>query len=281
MKQEEIDKINSDNMKATKEEYASFVKAFKDERCYMCGETLSSFNPQKLCLHWLLRPFRIKNKHFKDFFKHFNLFQIQSYLMWVAYQENKSANINNLSLEKDKNKVWESTIKYKNLEWSISCAQTELEGHKGTQHDFPHYHFSMKINGNTVMSWQHAPLTQEDILKIKTHNNPSSGLVHFWYIPGMEEVFSIGPKELLKNMQTGEDVSSAPFHSYGMFEMKDGSPLPSEKIEEAFKKSKETKESYIKLISKIPGIKSQIIIEPGEGVPEINRKKPRGQKKNG
>ena len=201
--------------------------------------------------------------------------------MWVAYQENMSININNLFLERDKNKVWECTIKYKNLEWSLSCSTTDFEGHKNTKHNFPHYHFSMKVNEKPFISWNHIPLTKNDMMRIIAHKNPNNpfGFVHFWYIPGMEEIFDLGPNKLLNMMEKSEDEEGIPFHITSMIEMDNKTKIPPEKITEVFLKSKKTGKPWAKFFSEIPELKSTIIIEPGKGVPELNRKPSRSKKK--
>ena len=279
MKQEDIDKINIMNIQRAKREYEGFLEKFKKNRCYLCGERLIFFDKKNLCLHWLLFPRGLKKKYFKNFFNKFDLFQINSYLMWISYQENNFTNINNLSLERDKNKIWETTIKYKNLKWSISCANTDFTGHEDSQINFPHYHFLMEVDGKPFISFNdyHIKLTKDDIIRIKAHNKPLGNFIHFWYIPGMEEMFSLGPEQLLKGMKTAKDESKAPFHLMGMFEMDGG--ISGEEIHKAMMKHKETGDTLIKCLSEIPDIKMQTIIEPGEGVPDLDRKLSRGKKK--
>ncbi len=264
---------------SAKEEYDNFLKDFRLGRCYLCNKNLSVFNKDDICLHWLLNPSGVKKRYFKDIFRKFDLFQISSYLMWVSYQENGPTNINNLTLERDKNKSWETTIKYKNLKWSITCSDTDFTGHESSKVNFPHYHFSMEVNSLPFISFSnyHIPLTNEDILKLKAHNNTSGKLIHFWYILGMDELFKIEPKELLKSMKVDRDESTAPFHLSGMFEMNGG--ISGEDINKAIIKSKETGDSLVKCFSEIPKIKMQVIIEPGGGVPELDRKLSRSQRR--
>lgn len=278
MNQEEIDKINQKNIQRAKKQYEEFLTGFKNGECYLCRKRLDFFNEKEPCLHWLLCPKNIKKKFFKEFFLKFDLFQINSYLMWVSYQENRYTNINNLTLEKDENKLWETTIEYKKLRWSLSCSQTDFSGHKESKNNFPHYHFLMGVNGKPFISFNdfHIRLTKDDIIKLRAHNNPLGNFVHIWYIPGMEEIFSLDPKELIKKMKTAKEESSAPFHVTSMFEMDGG--IPSEKITEALLKSKKTGDTFAKSFSEIPGIKYNIFIEPGEGVPKLDKKLSRGKR---
>ncbi len=199
--------------------------------------------------------------------------------MWISYQENNFANINNLSLEKDKNKIWEVTIKYKNLKWSLTCSQTDFIGHKDTNHNFPHYHFLMNVNGKPFISFNdfHIKLTPDDIIRMRCHNQSSGKFVHTWYVPGMEELFKLGPNELLKDLKVAEDESSAPLHVMSMFEMDGG--ISEEAMNKALMKHKETGDSLAKCFSEIPNMKYKIIMEPGEGVPPLDRKLSRGKKK--
>lgn len=279
MNQEEMKKVNIERIEIAKEEYKSFQEDYKKNKCYLCGSNLDYFNQKTVCLHWLLYPLKIKKKNFNNFFKIFDLFQINSYLMWVAYQENKSTNINNLEFEKDKNKLWETTIKYKNIKWSLTCADSDFTGHKESKVNFPHYHFLMEVNKRPFISFNdfHIPLTKGDILKIKAHNKPFGNYIHFWYIPGMEEMFKGDPNKLLEKMKTQQNKLTAPFHLIGIFEM--GRGISREEIYNIMTRSKETGESVIKGISKIPNLKSNIFIEPGEGVPQLDKKLSRSQKR--
>jgi hypothetical protein len=280
--QEEIDKENMERIKKAKEQYERFLKYFEKGKCYYCSKDLNSLDKDNPCLHWLLYPPGLKKKYFDIFFKKFDLFQINTYLMHVAFQEENSyANINNLSIERDSNKFWEVTIKYKNLKWSFSCSQTDFMGHENSRVNFPHYHFLMQINRKPFISFDdyHIPLTEDDRLRIMAHNNPMGNFVHLWYIPGMEEIFNQKPKDLMKWMKTTEDEKNAPFNLSGIFELDGG--ISGEDIYKAMMKSKNSGESLIKCLSEIPNIKMKTIIEPGEAVPKLDRKLSRGKKKNG
>jgi len=280
----DLDEITKMNIKKAAEVYEKFLKDFKKGICFSCNKKLSYFNKNASCLHWLLNPKGIKKKYFKkDFFKKFDLFQINSYLMWVAYQENMSININNLFLERDKNKIWETTIKYKNLKRAFSCSYSDFEGHKNTKNNFPHYHFLMGVNKQPFISFNdfHIPLTKADMMRIIAHKNPDNpfGFVHFWYIPGMEEIFDLGPNKLLNMMEKSEDEKGVPFHITSMIEMDNKTKIPPEKITEVFLKSKKTGKPWAKFFSEIPELKSTVIIEPSKGVPKLNRKPSRSKKK--
>lgn len=56
-------------------------------------------------------------------------------------------NINDLSEETSDSSFLETTIKYKNIEWSFSIGKTDKEGHQTAKiGDKPHYHLQMKVD---------------------------------------------------------------------------------------------------------------------------------------
>jgi hypothetical protein len=68
----------------TEAEYAEFVRAFNEGDCYLCHHPIASFSTQRPCLHWLLKPKGFKKKHIVEVVNHYDFFQLQSYLRWVA-----------------------------------------------------------------------------------------------------------------------------------------------------------------------------------------------------
>jgi hypothetical protein len=201
--------------------------------------------------------------------------------MWIAYQENKSTQINNLTIEKDQNKIWETTIKYKDLKWSITCSKTDFMGHKEGKVNFPHYHFLMEKEGKPFITFEdyHVKLTEEDRIRILAHNQPLGNFIHIWYIPGMEEIFQSNPKEIMKSIKRAKhrEESISPIQLTSIIKLDEN--ISSKEINKAFLRYKQTEDTLAKCFSEIPHIKIKTYIEPGEGVPLLDRKLSRNQKK--
>src|ERR1039458_4341836 len=71
----------------SRRERAEFTAAFAAGYCYICGGRLDSFEERRPCLHWLLRPIGFRKKHFEHVTAEYGVFQIQSYLRWVASED--------------------------------------------------------------------------------------------------------------------------------------------------------------------------------------------------
>jgi len=150
---EEIAHGNEVNFQRAKAEYQSFLEYFNRGSCYLCEHPLASFDKNSPCPHWLLRPKGFKKNHFPALTQRYGFFQIQSFLRWVANQDGFAKNINDLIEEGTGTKIFEVTIKYKNLEWAFSCAESDYQGHSTTQHgSLQHYHFQMRIDQRSFIN---------------------------------------------------------------------------------------------------------------------------------
>jgi hypothetical protein len=138
----------------------------KNNICSLCGHSIKSFLNFSPCLHWFLNPKGFKpRKSLPRLYKKYSYHQIDAYLRWLANIDKPFSNINDLKEEKSDKKFIETTIRYKNFEWSFSCAYSDLEGHKDSINgNFPHYHFQMMINGNVVIKFNqfHVPFSEYD-----------------------------------------------------------------------------------------------------------------------
>src|SRR3989344_3360006 len=167
LSQEEIDKINKDELERAEKEYNKFVSEFKLGKCSYCGENLDYFNKDKPCFHWLLIPKGIKKNDFNSFLKNSECFRLMSYLRWIANQEKPFNNINDLKIESKDSKVFEVTIIFQNKEWTFCCAKSDFDGHE--RFNFPHYHLCVKIDGNRFINFHdyHLKLSEQDLFELK------------------------------------------------------------------------------------------------------------------
>jgi len=135
------------------------------------------------CFHWLLNPKAKKKQLAKVLNAGKGLLHLYGYLTWVANSVNPFVNIDDTADGIDVNKIFETTIKYKEFEWSFSLAQSDFEGHQGTKSDYPHFHFQMKKDGNTVIKFKdfHIPFSDNDFIQI---GMMQQGVLDF--IPGLE-----------------------------------------------------------------------------------------------
>jgi hypothetical protein len=74
-------------------------------------------------------------------------FQASSFLRWVANEEALARNIIDLR-DEGTGKLVELTIRYRQLEWSFSCGESDYLGHSSASEDSrrPHYHLQMRVN---------------------------------------------------------------------------------------------------------------------------------------
>ena len=113
---DEIARGNEINFRKSQAEYGRFLEQFGRGYCYLCEKPLKTFSKKNPCIHWLLKPKGFKKKNFPAIAAMFGLFQIQSYLRWVANQAGFAKNINDLEDEGTESKIIEVTIRYENLE---------------------------------------------------------------------------------------------------------------------------------------------------------------------
>ena len=191
--QEKIDEINKKEIENTKQQYKEFKENFEKGICYICKTKLDSFNEDEPCVHWLLRPKGFKKQHFDLILQKANLSNIDSYLRWVANQDKKLQNINDLSEEKKESMMFEQIIKYKNYEWSFSCSKNDFEGHNNRrQGKNPHWHFQMRIDNQPFINFGdfHILLSPYDKYVIRVKRNEIKNISHYdGFGSGMEAFF--------------------------------------------------------------------------------------------
>ncbi len=279
LSKEKIDEINRIEIDNHNKQYIDFKCKFLKGDCYICNSKLSDFNENKPCIHWLLRPNGFKKKHFNLIIQRFNYSNFDSYLRWVANQEDLFKNINDLSEEKRGSMILEYTIKYKKFEWSFSCSKTDFEGHETTKFTkYPHYHFQMREEGKNFIDFSdfHIPLSDQDIYTIKVKRGEIKGIYHYdGFGMGMESFFrDISPDNILKYAKTTEDNNKSSIYTIYIIEAEPGKTISGEDITNILKERKETKTPLWNLLPKLKNVKSsKAIISPGEGVPEMSQRK--------
>ncbi|MBU2638908.1 MAG: hypothetical protein KJ955_08085 [Nanoarchaeota archaeon] len=272
-----IQSKNIEELDAAEREHQEFQNSFVRGNCYLCHLPLTAFDISKSCLHWLLNPEGFKKRYFEFIYAHYSYFQIESYLRWVANQEIPLQNINALSQEDTKNKPIELTICYKSLEWSFSCSESDLQGHKASRYgQFSHYHFQMRIAEKPFINYTdfHIPFTEGDLFKLGIIRKNYPALRHvFPFGDGMKEALNAEPDKLLENMQLTTDENKSSFHLQTVVTTEPGKPISIDKIEAMIKESQKTRKPLAALAHKyINDASVKVMISPGESVPEIAKR---------
>lgn len=275
MSDEEMNKYNFNQIEYAKEQHNDFLDAFEKGYCNLCGMKISYFSASEPCFHWFLYPDGLRKKHLKSYLKDsIGFFQLESYLRWVANTDGKFKNINDLTSER---KLIETTIKYKNLEWSFNFGRTDFEGHGRTQNgDFPHFHMQIIKDNKIDLKFGdcHIPFSNHDIeLFNRIENDPN-----FEHLNLFGEGISVVErqddlKRLDQEMVPCESEDDATFHTRSFFEMPEGEGLSIERLNELYRESKRKGIPLRKCMKeKIPEIKIASKVSPGKGVVEKKRR---------
>lgn len=273
--QEESEKWNQ----KCKEDFETQKQALEEGNCSYCNKPITFFAKNQPCLHWLLNPKGFRKRYFPKLFELKCFHEINTYCRWVANSHAPFRNINDLSEEKSRGKIIEETIKYKNVEWSFSCDQSDLKGHPSSNKgQMPHWHFQMKIEGNVIISYSsfHIPFHDYDHFQfaVKAGSFPK---IQYRQTDGagMQTVFEKVPPELLLETMTAKSRETDPevFKLDTLITAKNG--ISGERIAEIIKKSKKTGTPLAVLARELNDVNVETIISPGTDVPEIAKRKPR------
>ena len=258
------------------EEHIRQVDAFKDgyqkEQCYLCGKDFKTISKEQPCLHWLLRRGKFKKNDFKLIYTKFGYHNIASFLRWCANQEKLLSNINDLESERSDRKVLSSTIKWKNIEWTFDCSQNDASGHKGSQIEYPHYHFQMRIDGRPFINFNefHVPFSTEDVEILKLRNN--SRVVQNFGVAGsgMQDAVNVDPEKLIELASPSENEDDATYHFSTFVDMSDH-PISGEELYEIQMEAQAQGKSFTYMLNKKLGdrVKIQTVISPAESIPDI------------
>lgn len=279
---EDIARGNAANKRNTETEYQSFLEHFGRGSCYICGRPLISFCKKSPCPHWLLKPKGFKKNDFPSLAKQYGFYQIQSFLRWIANQDGFAKNINDLPEEGTGSKLFEVTIKYKNLEWAFSCAESDYQGHATSQHaKHQHYHFQMRIDIRPFINYSdfHVPFSEMDIIEIEAARSmPGKIKQRFSFGEGMNTILSEETVEHIINATVpGDDAARAPFKLDTIAIAEEGKTIREDDVYAIYQEAKEKGVTVASLIHKLPNARAQVIVSPGPGVveqaPRTGRKK--------
>jgi hypothetical protein len=211
------------------------------------------------------------------------MFQIQCYLRWCANLEKPFANINDLEDEVKHPENFEATIRFENLEWTFSCSNNDLIGHKGTSSNFSHYHFQMKINNLPFIKFNdfHIPLSEYDLFNFNLFKKHGEKFKHtFGRGSSIKQVLqNVEPEDIINMSVSGDPGAKSTYHFSNIIFPNEGELLDGSVVADLIKKSKKTGLPIAKLVKEIPNINVSTIISPSDDIPEHNLRDGRGKKK--
>jgi hypothetical protein len=276
---EEIQSKNEEIIKENEEIYKDFKNAYHKKCCSLCGNRLEYFDKTEKCFHWFVLPKGIRKKDFDNYLiEPVGYFKLESYFRWISTLENPLVNINDLSDEISESKIKEITIKYKNIEWSLTFGKSDLAGHLESKNaNFPHFHLQMLVDNKPyiVFNNYHIPFSDEDLFNIKLMIEDKD-LVNFRndFGEGMSLIEnSENLLELDKNLKVAQNEETAPFNTTSIIQMPEGKTMSGEILQKILLESKETKTLIRHLIPKYyPDAKITSEIFAGKGVPKMKKR---------
>lgn len=273
---------NEVNYRNAEAEYQRFLEHFGRESCYLCERPLMSFSKKSPCPHWLLKPKGFKKNDLPALAERYGFYQIQSFLRRVANQDGFAKNINDLPEEGTGTKLFEVTIKYKNLEWAFSCAESDYQGHATSQHaKHQHYHFQMRIDHRPFINYSdfHVPFSKMDVINIEAMRAiPRKMKQRFSFGEGMNAVLSEETVEhIVSATIPGDEAVGAPFKLDTIAIAEEGKTISGDDLYEIVQEAKAKGITVASLIHKLPNARTQVIVTPGPSVveqaPRTGRKK--------
>ena len=269
-------------------EAAKFSEAFEAGNCSICGSELTAYVRDRPCLHWLLKPEGFEKQDLLKITDRYPMRQIERYIRRVANQEALAINVNDLAGE-GTGKLVELTVKYKDLEWAISCSKTDYEGHQGDNENAkkPHYHFQMRINNNRYIDYGdfHIPLHHVDIVNMEAERlAPGRAPRHFVGGEGMSDIFKEEVVEKLAidgRIAENEGAGAVKFDHIVIADK--GKPMLAEDVLAAVREAREQGKPAAGFLRKLPDVKVMTMAEPGPGVVKqaVRGGRGRGQKAEG
>ena len=273
---------NEENFRAAEAEHQRFLEYFSKGHCYLCKNPLASFSKKTPCPHWLLKPKGFKKNDLLAIAHRYGFFQIQSFLRWVANQDSFARNINDLPDEGSGSKLFEVTIKYKNLEWAFSCAESDYQGHATSQHaKHQHYHFQMRIDQRPFINYSdfHVPFSEMDVINIEAMRAlPGKVKQRFSFGEGMNDALNEDTVEQIVSATVPGDASDeAPFKIDTIAMAEEGKTISGDDLYEIIQEAKAKNVTVASLMHKLPNAQTRVIVTPGPGVveqaPRSGRKK--------
>lgn len=209
-----IQEMNEALIKEDEHDFNGIRDGLKKGICDICGKPLDYVDENNPCFHWLINPVIKKKLLKKLLYSGKGLWDLYGYLTWIANSDKPFVNIDDTSEGNDRNKIFESTIRYKEFEWTFSLAKTDFEGHPGTNFDYSHFHIQMKKNGNVIIKFKdyHIPFSDNDKLMIEMMNQGVMTHVPS-YEAGMSFFSELNYDEILQLMHHADSENSATFRT--------------------------------------------------------------------
>lgn len=280
---EQIEEGNSKSRKNAEDEFRRFNEQFDVGICYLCEKPLASFSKKLPCPHWLLKPKGFKKNDLPAIADRYGFFQIQAFLRWAANHEAFAKNINNLEAEGTGTKLFEVTIRWKNIEWAFSCAESDYQGHATSQHSkHAHYHFQMRLDNRPFINYSdfHLPFSEMDLINIEAmRSSPGRVKQHFSFGEGMNDVLSDETVEhIVASTVPADDAGDSTFKIDSIAMAEEGKTISGDDIYALIQEAKAKGVTVASLMHKLPNARTQVIVTPGPGVVE---QAPRGGRKSG
>jgi len=270
----------------TEKDFRNFCTGLEKDYCSLCRHPIAYVNYRKPCLHWLMRPSGIDKKHIFEILKGFEYTRIEAYIRWAGNCELVFGNINDLVEEGRSNKIIEYTVRYKNIEWSVSSGQSDFAGHTGSKYGAePHYHFQMRIDGKTFFNYSdfHAPFKPRDLFTFRVRKGEIPGFGwHDTYSTGIQgSLDQFSEEELVNMMSAGtEDVENATYRTQTLIAAKEGETISGDEILRILEESERKNVSMGSLAKTMKGVESvEYVVSPGQGIPNKANRKERRKKK--
>lgn len=278
---EQIAHGNEVNYRNAQAKFSRFVDSFEAGICYLCEKHLTSFSKKIPCPHWLLKPKGFKKNDLPAVAQKYGFYQIQSFFRWVANHDAFARNINDLA-EEGTGKLFEVTIKWRNIEWAFSCAESDYQGHATSQHSkHQHYHFQMRLDHRPFINYSdfHLPFSEMDIINIEAMRaHPEKMKQRFSFGEGMNDLLSDETAEHIVNTSVPPDMEDDGMFKLDSIAMADeGKTISGDDLYALIQEAKENGVTVASLMHKLPNARTQVIVTPGPGVVE---QAPRGGRKS-
>lgn len=269
---EQIAHGNEVNHRNALDEFNRFVESFEAGICYLCEKPLTSFGKKSPCPHWLMKPKGFKKNDLPAVAEKYGFYQIQSFLRWVANRDAFAKNINDL-LEEGTGKLFEVTIKWKNIEWAFSCAESDYQGHATSQHfKHQHYHFQMRLDNRPFINYSdfHLPFSHMDIINIEAMRaRPEKMKQRFSFGEGMNDLLSDETVEHIVNASVPPDHENDGMFKLDSIAMADeGKTISGDELDALIQEAKEKGVTVASLMHKLPNARTRVLVTPGPGVVE-------------
>ena len=283
---EELQARADEHNKKARRDFEKLKNSLSEGKCSFCSHDITYFDEKIPCFHWLLWEAEgLKKIHFPLLFEREGFHQTIAYLRWVANSEKPFVNINDLVEEGKSTNIIDITIRYKNLEWSFICSESDKQGHHGTQEGKnPHYHFQMKKDDCVVINYSgfHLPfIDYDDFCFAMAQGKFDKLCASDGKAAGIQSILdTTKPEKLIDNMTYADSEKDALFKTDILIEAEEGHTISGDEIADMIKERKRTGIPLAKLVEKLKNVKLKRIVSPGPGVPEKSQRTPnRGKKK--